>query len=327
MHRDEIVCTALAALHLYERDRHYLIRDGKIEIVDETTGRIAQGRRWSRSLHELLEIKERCEVTDHAVTLAQITYQRFFQRYHALAGMSGTLSEARAELLSTYGLPIVRVPLARPSRRTVLPTQLYADDESLWKGVIKEALEVSRTGRPVLVGTDSVVESEALSRRFLDAGVAHAVLNARQDENEAHLVSQAGRRGQITIATNMAGRGTDIELATEIAELGGLHLICCQHNASRRIDRQLLGRCARRGDPGTARTMLALSKPLVARLLPRWVAGVLGRHTRERPDWLIRLLIRAPQLIEERRQRSQRRELLRRDRRIEQRGAGGMPLE
>jgi preprotein translocase subunit SecA len=228
--------------------------------------------------------------------------------------MSGTLTEARAELYAVYGLPVVKVPLSRPDRRTVRATQLFADRESQWQAAVAQAIEVSRTGRPVLIGTDSLAESEEISRRLDAAGIAHAVLNARQDGDEARIVAEAGAAGKITVSTNMAGRGTDIALAPGVAELGGLHVISCQHNATRRIDRQLLGRCARRGDPGSAQTLLSLDKPLIARIAPKWLGRAIGERL-ERPKWLVSALVRLPQRVEENRQRAQRKQLLERDRR------------
>lgn len=327
LHREEVVCTALAALHLYERDRDYLVKDGKVHIIDESTGRLAHGRVWSRGLHLMVELKEECELSGDATTVAQITYQRFFRRYIALAGMSGTLSEARGELLSVYGLPVVEVPLGRPGRRKMLPTRLYRDREAQWSAVVEQAAQVSAAGRPVLIGTDSVAESDAVSALLTAAGIAHAVLNARQDREEARVIAEAGRAGQVTVATNIAGRGTDIALEEGVAERGGLHVISCQHNASRRIDRQLVGRCARRGDPGSAQSLLALDKPLIRRIAPRWFARLAPRGGFETPKWLVHALVRAPQRMEERRQYAQRRELLQRERGAAKRHAYGRPIE
>jgi preprotein translocase subunit SecA len=315
------------ALHLYKQDRHYLVRDGAVSIIDEPTGRVAPGRVWSRGLHQLIELKEHCRPSDATVTIAQITYQRFFQRYLALAGMSGTLGEARSELRSTYGLQVVEVPLGRNSRRTLLPTRLFPNREAQWQAVIEQAMTISHSDRPVLIATDSVVESEEISRLLAAAGLPHAVLNARQDKEEAHVIARAGQFRQITVATNMAGRGTDITLGHGIAELGGLHVICCQHNASRRIDRQLLGRCARRGDPGSAQSLLALDKPLLARFAPSWFTRHVGKNGFEHPQWLVKSLVRAPQRMEERRQRLQRQELLRQDFRAEHSLSFGGPIE
>ena len=315
IYREESLCTALAALYLYERDRHYMVRDGTVNIIDESTGRLAAGRVWSRGLHLLIELKENCAPSGDTAALAQITYQRFFQRYLGLSGMSGTLTEARGELYAVYGLPVVKVPLSRPDRRTVIATQLYADRESQWQAAVAQAIEVSRSGRPVLIGTDSLAESEEISRRLHAAGARHAVLNARQDGDEARIIAEAGAAGKITVSTNMAGRGTDIALAPGVAERGGLHVISCQHNTTRRIDRQLLGRCARRGDPGSAQTLLSLDKPLIARMAPKWLGRAIGARSLERPRWLVRALVRLPQRAEENRQRAQRKQLLERDRR------------
>jgi preprotein translocase subunit SecA len=237
--------------------------------------------------------------------------------------MSGTLSEGRDELCSVYGLEIVNVPLQRPSRRRLLPTRMFPGPDALWRAVVERAREVSCSGRPVLIGTDSVLESETLSRRLSDAGLAHAVLNARYDRSEAEIVAQAGVPGQITVATNMAGRGTDIPLAAGAAERGGLHVICCQHNASRRIDRQLVGRCARRGDPGSAETLLAANKPMIARLFPAWLPRFFGQDGAVLPGWAVALLLRLPQRLEERRQRRARRALLEHDGRAERRSLIG----
>jgi preprotein translocase subunit SecA len=313
LRREEIVCTALAAMHLYQRDRHYLVRDSAVGIVDETTGRLAAGRIWSRGLHQLIEIKEGCSPSGEQVTVAQITYQRFFQRYLRLSGMSGTLREARSELRSVYGLRIATVPLLRPSRRRLLPTRLFANRESLWRTVVARAIEVTAHRRPVLIGTDSVADSEILSRELARVGVDHAVLNARHDRKEAEVIARAGQAGRITVSTNMAGRGTDIPLGIGVAERGGLHVINCQRNASRRIDRQLIGRCARQGDPGSAETLLSLDKAPLLRLVPAWIVQVTTENGLQWPRWLVSLVIAAPQLMEEARQRAQRAALLKQD--------------
>ena len=327
MHRDEAICTAVAALHLYQRDRHYLVRDGEIGIIDETTGRLAAGRVWSRGLHQLIECKEDCKPSRELVTAAQITYQRFFQRYLSVGGMSGTLWEARAELHSVYGLDIVRVPTRKPSRRRVLPTRLYPERDAQWRAVVARVAAISASGRPVLVGTDSVADSESLSAELDAAGLVHTVLNARHDQEEAAIVARAGEPGQITVATNMAGRGTDIPLGAGVAERGGLYLLCCQHNASRRIDRQLLGRCARQGDPGTAESLIALDKAFISRLLPAWIRQRVGQNGLAHPAWLVTLVVRVPQLLEELHQRVQRHDLLKQDKRSERELALGGPAE
>ncbi len=311
-HREDMLCLALAALHVYERDRDYVVRAGKVLIVDDSTGRAAPGRAWSRGLHQLIELKEDCAPGRAYATVAQITYQRFFRRYLRLAGMSGTLNGAERELAAVYGLSVVRIAPRTPSKRTRSRLQLFADRAALWHAVARRARAVHGEGRPVLIGTASVADSEQLSHTLAAAGLPHAVLNARQDEAEADLVAIAGNLNRITVATSMAGRGTDIRLGAGVAERGGLHVILCQHNGARRIDRQFSGRCARNGQPGSVDTMLALDGALFTRWLPRWWLRIAGSHARM-PAWLLRLTAALPQWLEERHQCAQRRTLCRLD--------------
>ncbi len=251
-YRREAVLLALAALHLYRRDVHYLVKDGAIELLDEVTGRVAAGRVWSRGLHTVVALKEGLRAPAETETIAQTTFQRFFQRYWRLCGISGTLWEARAELRTVYGCAVVRVPRHQPCRRRTLPSRRFAEATSLFEAVAARAAELSATGRPVLVGSDSVGDTLALSRLLDARGVGHAVLNALNDADEAAIVAAAGRAGQVTVATRMAGRGTDIELDARARAAGGLHVLSCQQQASRRHDRQLAGRAGRHGDPGSA---------------------------------------------------------------------------
>jgi len=321
-HREEIIALALAAHHVYERDRDYLVRERKIVMIDQTTGRVAPGRVWSRGLQQLLEIKEGCPPTGEQETIAQITYQRFFPRYHHLCGMSGTLAEAQAELRSVYRLDVAHVPLRRPSRRRQLPTRVYGSRQAKWDAVITRLRALHASGRPVLVGTDSVADSDHLSVLLAAERLPHAVLNARNDGEEAAMVARAGEIGQIMVTTNMAGRGTDIPLGPGVAERGGLHVICCQHNASPRIDRQLHGRAARQGDPGSMETVLSLQDALLAHTYPQWFMGMLRAMTGHAgclPAWLGAGVARLPQWLEERRQRGERRMLLDHDQRSERR--------
>jgi len=327
MHREEAIGTALAALHLYRRDRQYLVRDGKVLIIDDTTGRIAPGRAWSRGLHQLIEIKEGLTPTAPQVTAAQITYQRFFPRYLRLGGLSGTLSESASELLAHYDLAVRRVPLRLPDRRRVLPARLFADRKALWGAVADRVVELAQVGRPVLVGTDSVADSEALSQHLKVRGIAHAVLNARNDSAEAEIVARAGRRAAVTVATNIAGRGTDIPLGAGVAELGGLHIISCQLNTARRIDRQLAGRCARQGDPGSCEKWLAADAPLFRAVLPHGVRRVLARSAAGLPSPIVSTLAASVQWLVERRHVCERRRLLERDRALDRRMSFGGPLE
>ena len=320
MHLEETVCQALAAIYLFKRDKHYLVRDDAIHIIDEITGRISPGRVWSHGLHQLIELKEHCEPSGETVTAAQMTYQRFFPRYLRLGGMSGTLHESRAELFSLFDLKITKVPLRNPSQRLILPTRIFSDKQTLWTAVTKRVTTLNKNGHPILIGTDSVADSEVLSEHLKQAGLAHQVLNARQDQQEANIVAQAGQAKQITVSTNIAGRGTDIALGSGVAALGGIHLISCQHNPSRRIDRQLIGRCARQGKPGVAETLISLDAPLIADLYPkiikRWLAKLAGKTGFCTPQWLVKLIVRLPQWLEEAHQRAQRHEMMQHDARI-----------
>ena len=315
-HREATLCQALAALHVYQRDRDYVVREGKVLIVDDSTGRSAPGRAWSRGLHQLIELKEGCAPSRRHASAAQITFQRFFRRYLRLAGMSGTLSGAARELAGVYGLGVVRIAPRTPSRRLDLPMLLYADHVTLWRAVTQRAQVVHASGRPVLIGSASVADAEQLSRQLTTAGLPHVVLNARFDQGEAEVVAAAGQAGRITVATSMAGRGTDIRLGPGVAELGGLHVILCQHNGARRIDRQFSGRAARAGQPGSVDTMLALDTALFARWLPAWWQQ-LATHAAA-PLWFRRLTAALPQWLEERQQRSERNTLLQLDRKREQ---------
>ncbi len=260
-YRHEQVACALQALHVFRKDVHYLVRDEAIHIIDDTTGRLAVGRSWSRGLHQMIAIKEGVPPQPENETLTQTSYQSFFPRYLRLAGLSGTLYEDRAEMLRVYGLPTCKVPLRVPSRRAVLGIQIVDTASQKWAMVVEHARAQSMRGRPVLIGTDSVADSDAVSRALTLTGVPHQVLNARQDEalgqQEQSVVAQAGQAGRITVATHMAGRGTDVHLSDEAIGNGGLHVINTNLNRSRRIDRQLIGRCARQGMPGSCETILS----------------------------------------------------------------------
>jgi preprotein translocase subunit SecA len=249
----------------------------------------------------MIEIKEGCEPGPALETASEITYQRFFSRYLRICGMSGTLSEGRAELARVYGLRVARVPLRSPSRRRVLPTRVFASAQARWTYVVQRACQLSEAGRAVLIGTDSVADSQALSEAMQAAGLKHALLNARHDRAEAEVVAAAGLPGNITVATSMAGRGTDIALDCDVAGRGGLHVMLCQANASSRIDLQFLGRCARRGEPGSCETLHVLDAALPRRGAELW------------PNWLARTLVRYRLNRELRRQQALRRELWRQD--------------
>lgn len=264
----ELMNKALSAMHLFCRDQHYIVSDNKVQIVDEFTGRVMPDRTWERGLHQMIEAKEKCEITGQRRTLSQITYQRFFGRYLLLAGMTGTAAEVGPELKRVYDLSVTRVPTHEPTRRRRLPGRVFKTSGERWQAVAARARTIAAEGRAVLVGTRSVEASEILSRLLSAGGVEHAVLNARQDKDEAAAVAGAGQAGRITVATNMAGRGTDIKLAPDVEERGGLHVILTEFHESARVDRQLFGRSARQGNPGSVEAIVSLEDELFVRYVP-----------------------------------------------------------
>jgi len=277
--REQLVRQALTALHVFERDKHYLVREGKVVIIDENTGRLMPDRSWEQGLHQLIELKEGCEMTGRRDTLARISYQRFFRRYVHLAGMTGTAREVARELWAVYRLRVATIPTHKPGRRRRAADRVYGSSERKWRAVVGRVRELREAGRPVLIGTRSVKASERLAAHLDEAGLAYRLLNARQDRDEAEIIAGAGEAGCLTVATNMAGRGTDIKLGAGVAEAGGLHVIATELNDSARIDRQLFGRCARQGDPGSCEAILALDEDLVASFFPA-AAAALGRFGR-----------------------------------------------
>ncbi|MHC5002726.1 MAG: preprotein translocase subunit SecA [Planctomycetota bacterium] len=273
--REELVVQALVARELFARDQQYVIEDGDVVIVDESTGRLMPDRTWRGGLHEAIQAKEGLELTAPKETMARISFQRFFRMYGHLGGTTGTAWEARSELQQIYGLPVIVLPTHRPCRRHVAPDRVFLDERSKWSAVLEEIRAVHATGRPILVGTRSVASSEQLSARLIEAGLEHQVLNAVRHAEEATVVARAGERGRVTVATNMAGRGTDIKLGAGVADLGGLHVIATERHESGRIDRQLFGRAARQGDPGSAVAFASLDDEICRRYAPaalRWLA-------------------------------------------------------
>jgi preprotein translocase subunit SecA len=262
--REELVVHALSALHLYRSDQQYVVVGGKVMIIDEYTGRIAEGRTWQHGLHQLIEVKEKCEITPRNRTATSVTYQRFFRRYLHLSGMSGTLAEVAAELRAVYGIPVARIPTHRPERRTSRGVRVFRTVDQKWAAVAASVSRLVAAGRPVLIGTRSIATSLLLSGLLRTAGVEHAVLNAHHDREEADIIARAGEPGRVTIATNMAGRGTDIKLGAGVPDLGGLHVILTEFHESARIDRQLIGRCGRQGDPGSYEVAASLEDELMA---------------------------------------------------------------
>ncbi len=262
--RGHLGTQALRAIHMFKRDEQYLIdAEGKVQIIDEYTGRVLPGRTWEQGLHQMIEAKEGVELSPQTTTQARITYQRFFCRYLRLAGMSGTAREMATEFATVFGLATVTIPTHRPSARVALEPRLVAGEAAKWEAVADFVAERHRTGQPVLVGTRSVLSSETLGGLLQVRGLPHRVLNARQDAEEAAIVAEAGQRGAITVATNMAGRGTDISLGEGVHELGGLCVVLTEYHESPRIDRQLVGRSGRQGDPGTAIAIVALDDELL----------------------------------------------------------------
>lgn len=262
---EELVLTALAAREFYHKDKQYVIDAGTLVIVDEFTGRLMPQRSWQQGLHQAIETKEEIALTDPSETLARLSFQRFFRFFRKLGGMTGTAREAAAELWQCYNLPVVGVPTNRPCLRRILPPRFYSDQPSKWQAICDEISTCHHTGQPVLIGTRSVAASAALAAKLREQGIAHRLLNAINHREEAEIIAAAGIQGAVTIATNMAGRGADIKLGPGVAALGGLHVIVSERHESRRIDRQLYGRCARQGDPGSARIYCSLEDELLQR--------------------------------------------------------------
>jgi len=257
---------AVRAHHFFKRDDEYIVRDGEVLIVDEFTGRVMEGRRYSDGLHQALEAKERVPVRFESQTVATITYQNYFRLYRKLAGMTGTALTEAAEFAKTYALDVVQIPTNLPLIREDLTDLVFATESGKFKYVAREIARIHETGRPILVGTVSIDKSEFIAKTLEEYGIReYQVLNAKHHEREASIIANAGKRGAITIATNMAGRGTDIKLAEGIREVGGLYIIGTERHESRRIDNQLRGRCGRQGDPGTTIFFVSLEDE-VARL-------------------------------------------------------------
>jgi preprotein translocase subunit SecA len=253
----------LKAYSLYQLDVHYVIENGKVIIVDEHTGRPMYGRRWSDGLHQAVEAKEGVEIERETQTLATITIQNYFRLYKKLAGMTGTAETEAGEFLDIYKLGVMVIPTNKPVARTDANDSVYKTKREKFNAVIKEITAIHNQGRPMLVGTVSVETSEHVSRLLKKVGIVHSVLNAKFHQQEAEIVARAGQRGSVTIATNMAGRGTDIKLGEGVAALGGLHVIGTERHEARRIDRQLRGRCARQGDPGSSHFFISLEDDLM----------------------------------------------------------------
>ena len=247
----------------FHLDRQYVVRDDEIVIVDEFTGRLAEGRKWRDGIHQAIEAKEKIEVSVPTGQAARITVQDLFHRYRSIAGMTGTAATSASELRKIYKTPVVQVPTNRPPRRKRLPDRVYGTLVDKFAAIVEEVAEIHSQGRPVLIGTRSIDKSMILSEMLNKVEIEHDILNANQVEREAEIVSEAGRYGRVTVATNMAGRGTDVKLEQEIRDIGGMHVICTELHDAARIDRQLIGRCGRQGDPGSYRQYLSLDDDIL----------------------------------------------------------------
>ncbi|MFG0327534.1 MAG: hypothetical protein ACF8SC_09750 [Phycisphaerales bacterium JB037] len=261
--REELMVQALSARSLYTRGEDYVVREGKVVIVDRSTGRILDGRQWQLGVHQAVEAKEGIELSSERRTTARISYQRFFQRYRRLSGMSGTVWEVADELWRDYALGVTRIPTHRPIQRRRRPDRVFGTEASKQRAVIARIAQLHEQGRPVLIGTRSVTSSESLGAALAERGIACRILNATREQEEADIVAGAGQRGAVTVSTNMAGRGTDIILDEFSRQSGGLVVISTERNDERRVDRQLYGRSGRQGDPGLAETFVSLEDRLI----------------------------------------------------------------
>jgi len=314
--REELVTQALTASQFYCRDEQYIVQDDEVVIVDEFTGRLMPDREWRDGLHQAVEAKEALAVNPPKDTYARVSFQRFFRLYRKLAGMTGTAAEAWREFWQIYHMPVVTIPTNRPCIRKELPDRVFATADAKWRAIVQEIRRLHETGRPLLVGTRSVQASEHLSGLLAEEGLEHQVLNAVRHAEEAQITAAAGQRGRITVATNMAGRGTDIKLGRGVADLGGLHVIATERHEAGRIDRQLFGRAARQGDPGSAGAIVSLEDELVRRHAPHASAFLrkrYGRTEREVSGLLTRHLLGAAQRRAERLALAQRKGVLKAD--------------
>ena len=259
---------ALRARLLLQKDVDYVIQDDEIRIVDQYTGRIFTDRTWREGLHQSVEVREDVPVTHEKSSIGRISRQRYFGLYQALCGMTGTAAGHERELQDFYKLPVVLIPERIPNQRQIIATRYFANQDSKWQAIVEDIRARHQHRQPVLVGTSTIDESETLSRMLAAQSLPHQVLNGLQNEDEAELIARAGRAAAITIATNMAGRGTDIKLGDGVVELGGLHVIATQRQESKRVDRQLIGRAARQGDPGSAQCFVGADDDLIQAFRP-----------------------------------------------------------
>ena len=274
---NHLLSASLRAYAMMERDKDYVVKDGEVVIVDEFTGRLMFGRRYSDGLHQAIEAKEGLRVERESQTLASITFQNYFRMYEKLSGMTGTAKTEEQEFNNIYGLEVYEIPPNKELARIDMPDLIFKTKEAKYRAVVRDVVERHKTGQPILVGTTSITQSEMLSDMLTKAGVPHNVLNAKHHEKEAEIVANAGQYGMVTIATNMAGRGTDISLGEGVAELGGLHILGTERHESRRIDNQLRGRSGRQGDNGSSQFFLSLEDDLMRIFGADNIAGMMDK--------------------------------------------------
>jgi preprotein translocase subunit SecA len=317
--RELLVKQALAANLFYKRDRDYLVEQESIQIIDQSTGRLMPDRAWEHGLQQMIEAKEGCVISEQREPLARISYQKFFSRYLRLGGTSGTLREVADELHQVYGLQVRKVAANQPSQRLMQGIRLYRDTNTKRSALINRVVELRRGGRPLLIGTCSVEESELVSAWLQKVQIEHRVLNARQDQQEAEIIAAAGKKNAITVATNMAGRGTDIELGDGVADMGGLHVISLGLHDSYRIERQLFGRSARQGDPGSVEAILSLDDATLEKRPGCTMLRLLSGFCREgKPlnGWMCRPFLRRAQRRHEKQQTKVRKALMKQDKHL-----------
>jgi len=326
-YREERVVQALTALYRFERDRDYIVRDGRLELMDANTGRAMPDRRLPHGLHRLLEMKEKCTPSAQHETIATLPFQHFFKRYIALVGISGTLSEVADEIHHVYGRLVVPVAPHRPSRRVDIPGRVFQDRASQLQAMVLDVRRRQELGQPVLVCTRSVEQSLGVSAMLNAHGLVHQVLNAYQDAEEAAIVAIAGQAGQLTVATNMAGRGTDIPLGAKVAESGGLHVISLAFNDARRLDRQLAGRAARQGDPGSYQQLQCLDDSYLCEAMPALFRQCASSCVRRGWHKAAQMLIRGAQRRKEWKHRKERLTLYQSRERLESQLAFGGKMD
>ena len=317
--RQELILTSLTAREFYQRDNNYIVADDKVIIVDEFTGRMMPGRSWRQGLHQAIEVRENLPLSNPNETLARLSFQNFFRMFDNVCGLTGTAQEVAAEFWDIYQLPVLSVPTHRPCQRKILKSRFFPDQQSKWQAICAEINACRTTDQPVLVGTRSLATSEILAKLLEQKNIPCHILNALNHREEAKIIASAGQLGQVTIATNMAGRGADIKLGEGVSHLGGLHVILSEHHESERIDRQLLGRCARQGDPGSVRTYASLEDDLLQKNGSKLLLKILANRTsaEKKGKQLVNQLIVQAQKISQKTAYKQRKTILETDKQLD----------